>query len=827
MEMRGYVPLLVLTAALFIGLSACQAAASDVGVGAVVVFGDDVGYPPFSYLDDNREPAGFSVELVQAIGEVMGWHVIVELDHWANVMKKLENGEIDAIAGMFYTDERAGNFDFSVRHSAASGEVFARAGHHLRSLEDLRGQRVAVQEGDIVHEYLRAQDLDIEFVPRPTPLDALRLVAAGEVDYGAVLRIPGYYAIESQGLTNLRGTGLIVGEHNYSIAVRKGNTSLLLAINEGLQILKATGRFDEIYSKWIGVYEAASFVKAVRRYALAVGALLVLSIAGFLWAFSLRRAVATRTQDIQAANAALEQHRQELETAVQQLTKTTTMLSAKCQRLAEAERDLADEKDLLRTTLLSVGEGVIVTDLLGTITMVNPAAEALTGWPAEQAIGREFYEVFRLESALDPLRHVMSTESLLELEQEKVVTRDERPLTVASTFAPILDAWGQVRGGIVVFRDITAWVESQERIKYLSYRDPLTDLYNRRYLQMALERYSSSEYLPFSVVMVDVNGLKLTNDAFGHAVGDELLLSVAASIREVVGDFGCSARLGGDEFVLLLPNTAPDAASDLADQLREVAGSKKVAGLPLSIALGWDTRLEVDRPIEDVLRRAEDRMYKHKLLDRPNHRAQTIAVILQALYDRIPWEKDHAHRVAELCRLLGDALEMYPEQVQKLYTIGLLHDIGKLSIDWQLLLKPGPLTDEEKTEIQRHAEMGYRIIGSMSDMVDVSEYVLSHHERFDGSGYPRGLVGRQIPFYSRIVAVADAWDAITNPRPHRAALSLEEAASELRAQAGSQFDPRVVEVFLAQVYPRLVGGEAAMSMEWSDADEDHRDSHQL
>ena len=227
-----------------------------------------------------------------------------------------------------------------------------------------------------------------------------------------------------------------------------------------------------------------------------------------------------RTQDIQVANAALEQHRQELETAVQQLTKTTTMLSAKCQRLAEAERDLADEKDLLRTTLLSVGEGVIVTDLLGTITMVNPAAEALTGWPAEQAIGREFYEVFRLESALDPLRHVMSTESLLKLEQEKVVTRDERPLTVASTFAPILDAWGQVRGGIVVFRDITARVPRADQ--QFKLRDPLTDLYNRRYLQMALERYSSSEYLPFSVVMVDVNGLKLTNDAFRHAVGDEL-----------------------------------------------------------------------------------------------------------------------------------------------------------------------------------------------------------------------------------------------------------------------------------------------------------------
>lgn len=186
-----------------------------------------------------------------------------------------------------------------------------------------------------------------------------------------------------------------------------------------------------------------------------------------------------------------------------------------------------------------------------------------------------------------------------------------------------------------------------------------------------------------------------------------------------------------------------------------------------------------------------------------------MAVILQALYDKIPWEKEHAQRVAELCRMLGEGLEMYPEQVQRLYTLGLLHDIGKLSIDYEIFLKPEPLTEEELAEIQRHSETGYRIIGAMSDMVDVSEYVLSHHERFDGSGYPRGLVGRQIPFYSRILAVADAWDAMTHERPYRIARTLEEAAAELKANAGIQFDPRVVEVFLERVYPQLTANEAA------------------
>jgi len=810
MKVHGYVPLLIVAALLIGGqLAGHGAAAEQFGAGSVVVFGDDIAYPPFSFVDADGKPAGFSIALAEAIGEVMGWEVRFDLDEWANVMKKLDDGQIDAVAGMFYTEERSGRFDFSARHSVASGEVFTRGGFHIQSLDDLRGQRVAVQAGDVIHEYLQAQDLDIVFVPRPTVLDALRLVAAGEVDYAAVLRVPGYYVIDSHGLTNLKGSGLMLGEHNYSVAVRKGNESLLLAINEGLQALKATGRFQELYDKWIGIYEVAPFVKSVRRYAVAVGLLAAVAAGGFLWGLSLRRAVAKRTRDLEEANAALARQRVELEQAVQRLTEATDELSAKCQRLAEAERDLADEKDLLRTTLMSVGEGIIVTDRMGCITLANPAAEALTGWREEQAVGRDFAEVFCLESALDPLRHVMTTEGPLELEQERITTCDGRKLTVAATFAPILDVAGQVRGGIVVFRDITAWVESQERIRYLSYKDPLTDVYNRRYFELALKRYEHPEYLPLTIVLADVNGLKLTNDAFGHAVGDELLVTAAQELRQFVNAGGCMARVGGDEFVLILPQTPPEVARALAAQIAEATSSKQVAGLPVSVALGWDTRLDESRPIHETLRRAEDRMYKHKLMDRPNHRAQTMSVILQALFDKVPWEKEHALRVAELCRMLGEALDMYPEQVQRLHTLGLIHDIGKLSINYELFLKPGPLSDEETAEVQRHSEMGYRIVSAMSDMVDISEYVLSHHERFDGSGYPRGLVGRQIPFYSRILAVADAWESMTYARPYRPALSFEAAADELKANAGSQFDPRVVEVFLEKVYPQLAAKEAA------------------
>lgn len=756
--------------------------------GSVVVFGDDLDFPPYSFLDAQGQPTGFSVELVQAIGKLMGWDVVIELDHWSRVKDKLANGEIDAIAGMFYTDERAQRFDFALRHAVASGEVFTREGDGIRSLDELQNQRVAVQDGDVVHEFLRALELDIELVPLPTVQDALRLVSAGEVDFAAVLRVPGYYAIERYGLTNVQGNGVLLGEHDYSIAVHKDNTQLLLAINEGLQILKATGRYAELYDKWIGVYEKTTFLDIVRSYAVVIVLLAVLSAAGWVWVVSLRRAVSYRTTAIQEANA---------------------KLTEQFELLREAERELAAEKDLLSTTLLSVGDGVIVTDCLGSITMLNPAAEALLGWPANQAVGREFHEVFCLQSPLDPLRHVMSTESPMELEKERIKSRDGREFTVASTFAPILDAGGQVRGGVVVFRDITLWVESQERIEFLSYCDPLTGLFNRRYFQLSLDRFADPCFLPLSIVMADVNGLKLTNDAFGHTVGDALLVNVADVLRSVVGDAGICARLGGDEFAVLLPNTDSSDAQKMISKIRKAAAERKVADLKLSISFGWETREMLGRPMADVLKRAEDRMYKQKLLERSSYRAETISVILQSLYEKIPSEEKHAKRVAELCALLGEALDLYPEQVEKLYTIGLLHDIGKISIDPQLLEKPEPLTAEEYADICRHSEIGYRIVGAMSDMVDVSEYILSHHERFDGEGYPRGLQGRQIPYYARIVAVADAWDAMTSSRPYREPLSLDAAALELERGAGAQFDPRIVEVFLTEVLPKLAVLETA------------------
>lgn len=755
----------------------------------VVVFGDDLHYPPFSFRDAQGQPAGFSVELAMAVGELMGWEVRFDLDHWVRVKEKLETGEIDVVAGMFYTPERAELFDFAIRHAVASGDVFSRDGDGVRTLEDLRGQRVAVQEGDIVHEYLRAQNLDIEFVPRPTVVEALRLVAEGEVDYTAVLRVPGYYSIAEYNLTNLRGSGLILGEYDYSMAVRKGDTALLLALNEGLQALNATGRYADIYQKWISVHEPSPFRDALRRYGIVIGILAALAVIGFSWVASLRRAVERRTRDLETVNL---------------------QLSSQFELLKKTEQDLAGEKDLLRTTLLSVGEAVIVTDCLGSIIMFNPAAESLTGWSSEQAIGRDFHEVFHLASGLDPLHHVLTNECSMEIEEECLLARDGQELMVAGTFAPILDQGSQVRGGIVVFRDITAQVESQRHIEYLSYCDSLTGLYNRRWVQLEIERFDDPAFLPFSVIMADMNGLKLTNDAFGHAVGDELLKSTAEVLREVIADLGVCARLGGDEFIVLLPNIDRQTAQDLVHRIKEAATKRQVAGLTISVSLGFETRESLEKSINDVMKKAEDDMYKHKLLDQPVYRARAIAVILQSLYDRIPQEEEHSLRVAHICELLGEALDMDLEQIEKLHTIGMLHDIGKISIDREILEKPGPLTKDEYAHVQRHAELGYRIIGAMSEMVDIAEYILAHHERYDGTGYPRGLRGRQIPYYSRIVAVADAWAAMTSPRPYRHALSIEEAAAELRDNAGTQFDPRLVEVFLEKVLPRLAADEVAI-----------------
>lgn len=332
-------------------------------------------------------------------------------------------------------------------------------------------------------------------------------------------------------------------------------------------------------------------------------------------------------------------------------------------------------------------------------------------------------------------------------------------------------------------------VEEIRENRKITYHDSLTGLYNRRFFEEELKRLDVPRNLPLSIIMGDVNGLKLVNDAFGHEKGDELLRKAADAIVSACRKDDIVARWGGDEFVVLLPKTSSVDAEDIVNRMRASHAGEHVNAVKVSLSYGWETKLVPEEGIPQLLKRAEDFMYKHKILENEGLRNNAINTIISTLHEKNPREEQHSKRVSDICRELALEIGLSPLEASRFKVVGLLHDIGKIAIDEGILNKPGQLTAAEWAEIRRHPDIGYRILSTSYEMQELAESILAHHERWDGKGYPKGLRGEQIPVVARIIALADSFDAMTSERPYRKPLTLETAIFEIRNGAGTQFDP--------------------------------------
>ena len=349
-----------------------------------------------------------------------------------------------------------------------------------------------------------------------------------------------------------------------------------------------------------------------------------------------------------------------------------------------------------------------------------------------------------------------------------------------------------------------------ERLTRAALADSLTGLGNHRAFEEDLERelaVATASGSPLCLVLLDLDGLKQTNDQLGHQAGDELIRALASVLDDAGGATG-AYRIGGDEFALLAPGQRAMHALGLVQRLQsQLSGTSKAVAVGVTGGVAeWDARMSRD----ELIRRADLALitakrtrrrcllYNDSLEPAPTdelaeqrHIDSLATALAQAVDAKDAYTHSHCETVSELCGLIGQELGMSRHGIARLRLAGLLHDVGKIGITDSILQKPGPLTDEEFEVMKTHSRLGHAIVVAAERPVE-AEWILHHHERMDGCGYPDGLRGEEIPLESRVILVADAFEAITADRPYRMHQAADAALAELERHAGTHFDPACV-----------------------------------
>jgi len=352
--------------------------------------------------------------------------------------------------------------------------------------------------------------------------------------------------------------------------------------------------------------------------------------------------------------------------------------------------------------------------------------------------------------------------------------------------------------------------------------DGLTGLYNHRHFHERLEqeiargsRFGSL----FSLIMLDIDLFKAYNDIYGHLAGDDVLRRIGRYIESSIRSIDLAFRYGGEEFAIILPETSIEAGTRVAERIRKTIESKTSSrAMPITVSLGIASWPADGVMKEEIIARADAALYRAKQAGRnrtclssdegdietPNisteletrPRALSIIYALAATVDaKDHYTYGHSRKVSDYSVAMAETLGLPQDRIATIRAASLLHDIGKVGIPDSILSKQGPLTDEEWEPVKVHPKLGVEILRHIIDLVNCLPAILHHHERYDGKGYPSGLKGDNIPLEGRILAVADAYDAMTSPRPYREQLSSQQALNELKRCAGTQFDPELVDAF--------------------------------
>jgi PAS domain S-box/diguanylate cyclase (GGDEF) domain len=347
-----------------------------------------------------------------------------------------------------------------------------------------------------------------------------------------------------------------------------------------------------------------------------------------------------------------------------------------------------------------------------------------------------------------------------------------------------------------IVRNITGRKKAEEKIIYLSFHDNLTGLYNRAYFEEEIKRLSTKRQLPLCFIIGDINSLRLVNNAFGHLIGDRLIVKVAELLKTFFRQEDIVARWGGDEFTILLPKTKKEHAEEIVNRIRNACTVTDKQEIPVSISLGIATKEKINQNFQDVIKEAEDNMYRSKLIEKKSISSSITSSLERTLFEKSLETRDHAERLKKFSQEIGKVIHLTDNKIDELSLLSTLHDIGKIAIPEEILTNGRKLTEKEWVIIKKHPIIGHNICESNPQLVHIADGVLSHHEWWNGDGYPQSLRGENIPITSRIISIVDAYDVMVSGRTYKKAVTKKEAIKELKRCSGTQFDPKLVDIFI-------------------------------
>jgi len=469
--------------------------------------------------------------------------------------------------------------------------------------------------------------------------------------------------------------------------------------------------------------------------------------------------------------------------------------------LYKTKKELQKRNEQQNILLENIDIQIWYLEDINTYGRVNKAHADFIGYKKEELEGQSYNNFFCEEEKTSCIwgnKKVFKGKKKIKTEEwVKNFKGEKRLLEITKT--PKLDENSVVEYVVASAQDITEERKEEEKIKYLSFHDDLTGVYNRRYFENEIKRLNITGHLPISIIVADINGLKIINDSLGHEKGDQLLIKSAEILKEVIREGDILARQGGDEFAILLPETTQKEAERIINRIKKKSSETKADELIVSIALGTASKTKSIQDLNNISKIADDSMYQNKLSESKSTKNKIVEGLLNSLAVKSDETKEHTVRMTSIAFDFGEELELSNSELSRLFLLSTLHDIGKITIEKKILSKPGELTAKEWEAIKKHPENGYKIASSSDEFAPVAEEIYTHHERWDGTGYPRSLKGKEIPYLSRIISIIDAYDVMTNDRPYTKAIPQKEASKEIKDCAGSQFDPELADVFVKMI----------------------------